>query len=108
MAGKGLFSFESAICLLLVISLVLLSSCFVHYGNSDLIKSQKIHDLLIVFAYSGCNQLEMISDADFFLGRGNYSLMFGGVELVSNGAVTFFDSVYVSCWPSRVNVVLSA
>lgn len=106
---EGFFSFESVLCFIAVFSLLLLASPYAARENSGLAKAQKLHDLMIVWASSECNPGEMVSDADFFLGKGNYSLWLAGVQVVSGMHYeNFSDSAEAHCGPLNIQIALSA
>ncbi len=110
--NRGFFSFESVLCFLLLVFLLFFASGFFLHNNSglvNLVKIQKIRDLLVVWSYSGCGVGvdELKSDADFFLGVGNYSLWFGGREVVSGGVGEVFDFVELNCGFYSVEIGLS-
>lgn len=94
---------------MLLVFLLVSASGFLVHSNSSLVKMQKIRDLLVVWGYSNCNVSvdELKSDADFFLGVGNYSLWFGGSEIVFGGVSEVFDFVELRCGFSNVEIGLS-
>ncbi len=70
MNTDGIFSYEAGIAALLLIAIVLAAQPHGFTRPEKLLQTQKLHDLLIVWAMEGTGIEEMEKDAQLFLGPG--------------------------------------
>lgn len=87
--SRGFLSFEAALSLAILI-LVMLSFPVQHIATADIIFAhQKLGDFLIVSAYSSSAPRELLFDAEFFFGAGNYEIIFGSVAVKEESGKNF-------------------
>ena len=103
---KGLFSFEAGISFIVLILLIAGAAPEnagnnAGAGNAGIFASQKISDILTVWAIEGPQDSEMISDANFFLGTAHEieiegKKIFSSIES-THGKIVSMEMLIVAC-----------
>lgn len=83
MEADGIFLYEAGLAALLLIAIILASQPHDYARPEKILQSQKLHDLLIVWAMEGTNIGEMGKDAALFLGGGvGFAIEYRGEKVV--------------------------